>query len=795
MQRLGKQIVVIKRYRQFRFGLFSFALLLTALVAQFTIPRAAAQTNNGLWSTPVNLSHSGSTTDPSIVVDSEGGIHVIWVDAFAGTLYSIYNGDHWSAPIPVTYPFGDKKPQLVAGKDGLVFAFWVNQNGVLYYSFVRAENFASPTQWAEPRWLADTALVRSITVDSQGRIHLVYIRTLETFDSPAGVYYQRLDASSFKWTTPKQLYSSPYFRGLAADQANIQVATADTDGVTRVFVVWDNRPRKMIMLSSSQDGGKTWNGPIEIVKPENNSLLTNPFNIRVGISSGKVLLIWQDGEPSTSCTQYYQWSIDGGSSWSDRHQMLEDISGCAQDNKILVSSDELFILESWFQDRVYLLALSESQWSPPQAQDVLNNFTNPETYGTVNFGCQQTIVQGEKRQLLVVGCDEGAATNLTNENPSEQGQVTIGPGDIWFMSRPLGALYDWFPKESTWSNPTIIANGMLTISSPILIADAQEQVHAFWTQLVDGSSASSVSDSTSTNAIYYSRWNGDSWSLPPVLLTPPDEDVSQPSTTIDGRGRLLAVWAGGDGKIYFSLAESRQATSVSDWATPRALPSPRPLSRSPNVLVDKSGDIYVAYAIPLNEERGIYLTLSKDDGKTWSQPTQIFNGAAAGWEMVERPILALTGDENLHIMWTRSTIPFGTGSQALYYARSTNGGQTWSEALEVVEKHFVWSNLVGLDDGILHRLWQEDSTEGGQIRHQYSTDNGVTWSRPISIASFSGNAGPVAFSVDSAGGLAGRSLEHDGKSRSQQKRHSNNIFYGCNHISIRQAGSDLCCIR
>ncbi len=752
MQKFTKLIIGIKRFRQFRVGVFFLVFFLAVFVAQFPIPRAAAQTNDDPWSAPVNLSHSGSTTDPNIVVDSDGDIHVIWVDAYAGTLYSYNNGDHWSSPYPVSFPFGDMRPQFVAGKDGLIFAFWVNEHGNLYYSFVRAASFGSPTQWADSHWLADSAIARSITINSQGRVHLVYVRTLETFNYPAGIYYQRLDASSFKWTLPKLLYSSPYFRGLSADQANVEIATTEMDGVTRVFTAWDNRPHREVMLSSSQDGGKTWDTPVEIVKPELNSESANPFHIRVSASSGKVLLIWQDGDPTT-CSQYYQWSIDAGSTWSDRHQMLEDINGCAQDNQILVSSDELFILESRFQDREYLLALSGSQWSTPQVQDGLTNFSDPETYTTVNYRCQQSAVQVEARRLFVVGCDAGTASNGTNVSPSGQGQVATGAGDIWFMSRSLGVVSDWFPKEAKWSFPTVVASGKLAMSYPILVADAQEQVHVFWTQLINGSSGSGVSNSTIASAIYYSRWNGDRWSLPSAVLTTPAGDARQPAVTLDAKGHLLTVWSGGDGEIYFSLADSRQATSSSDWATPQTLPSLRPLGSSPSIIVDKSGTIYVAYAVPLNEERGVYLTQSKDDGKTWSQPIQIFDGAAAGWEMVDKPILALAGEGQLHVLWIRSTIPSGTGPQALYYARSEDGGQTWSAAQEVVEKHVVWSDLIGLDGGLVYRLWQEDSAGRGMVWHQYSTDDGVTWSNPTSISSFGGSNGPITFSVDSAGGL------------------------------------------
>jgi hypothetical protein len=746
MRKIARMMIGTKLNNFSTVRLLLTVMVLATMMAGFSINQVIAQNNDDPWSDPTNLSNSGSTYDPRIVIDSNGGIHVIWQDAFAGILYKYYNGKDWSSPYQVTFPFRDLKPELVAGRDGMIFAFWVNEYDILYYSFVRADNFGAPTQWAEPRWLADSAVARNISVDSQGRLHLAYVRTLDAFDTPAGIYYQRLDASSNKWTSPRQLYTSPYIRGLTSELANVQVATTDVDGSTRVYVAWDNRLRNKVLFSSSQDGGKNWDEPIEVARPELTFASTNPFYIRVGASKSKVLLIWQDGDPGSSCTQYYQWSIDGGSTWSDRSQMLDEISGCALNNQFLVTSDELFILESWFQDKVYLLALSGNQWSTPQAQDKLNSFNDPETYRMVDYQSQQSAVQSENNRLFVVGCDHANSVQSANGNSSDTSKELASAGDVWLMSRSLGTVDDWFPKQATWSYPTIIASSKLVISSPILVADDHQQIHAFWTQ--------ENSDSTSSiAAIYYSRWSGERWSLPAIVLTSPEGDARHPIVILGPKDRLLAVWNGSDGGIYFSLADAGQASTSSDWATPRKLPSLYSQNSSPDIIIDKTGAICVAYAVPLNEGRGIYLTKSQDEGKTWSEPIQIFNASAAGWEMVNDPHLALTSEGHLHVLWTKFTIPFGEGSQALYYARSEDGGLKWSDAQVVVEKPIIWSELIGGDGSSIYRVWQENINGLSVIFYQTSLDHGVTWSHPNNISSFSKSLGTEILTVDPIGRL------------------------------------------
>ena len=115
-----------------------------------------------------------------------------------------------------------------------------------------------------------------------------------------------------------------------------------------------------------------------------------PFNIRVYPDGEKVLLLWQSGlQSGFDCTQYYQWSTNGGESWSDPRIMLEDFVGCPQANQFLQGPDGLTLLFTIIQEDAYLLAWDGSRWSAPQAQNTLNRFLNPQTYTDVNLRCRQ----------------------------------------------------------------------------------------------------------------------------------------------------------------------------------------------------------------------------------------------------------------------------------------------------------------------------------------------------------------------------------------------------------------------
>src|SRR5215216_724598 len=71
------------------------------------------------WSEPVNLSNSGAASNPSIVADSNGNLHVLWADEFEGYKYveSTDGGTTWTAPVTVKYPFSAKAPPPVLFSD------------------------------------------------------------------------------------------------------------------------------------------------------------------------------------------------------------------------------------------------------------------------------------------------------------------------------------------------------------------------------------------------------------------------------------------------------------------------------------------------------------------------------------------------------------------------------------------------------------------------------------------------------------------------------------------------------
>lgn len=707
-------------------GLLTVLVLLGGHAARSTRAQSASAT----WDPPTNLSQSGAGSAPAIVVDSAGRIHVTWLDSLTDSLYSGFDGEQWSAPVIYRFPFDTYFPTLLASPNGYIYAFWKDDEDQLFFSRISVESFSNPAAWESTQLVAESALDFDISFDNQSNLWVAYMRDIESIDFPAGVYVRRSNDAGITWSSSNLLYQSAYFRNLSRDFANVHIASSGIGDMARVYTVWDDRARKQVLLSSSTDGGNTWSQPVEVDRPSVNKGGSGPFNIHVSARDEKVLLIWQtDLQSAFDCTQYYQASEDGGVNWSGRQIMLDELVGCPQGNRTIPGPDDFMLLITVIQDQTYIVAWNwiESKWSEPQLQSSLSTLLNPDTLESINLSCRQILPLGVER-LYLVGCD------------------TVGPSDIWLTSRPIGSVTEWFSNRSTWSILQEIGGSVNLMSSPTLVVDTEGNVHLFWSQTDE-----TQADVTNT-AIYYARKDREAWVGPVKVLSSAEGLADHPAIAIDNNNRLHAVWSGGQsGNIYQSWANAALANNNQEWTKPSLLPAARLIGSSPSLLVDPAGNIYVAYAIPVNESRGIYLTKSSDGGQTWEQPVKVFDAAAAQWEMVDDPKISLTTNGHLHLLWTRYGLPGRIGSLDLHYARSEDGGATWSEPNVAIEKPIVWSQILGAGEGTVHRFWIDLVNETSSLWHQISLDGGLTWGSTSYLTSLGEDPGPAQVVADRAG--------------------------------------------
>jgi hypothetical protein len=145
-----------------------------------------------------------------------------------------------------------------------------------------------------------------------------------------------------------------------------------------------------------------------------------------------------------------------------------------------------------------------------------------------------------------------------------------------------------------------------------------------------------------------------------------------------------------------------------------------------HLLYGRSIDVGATNAILLHR-------YSDDEGATWSAEHVIDDGSGHGSNRFYRVALNARNGV-LFLVHTSETngVPFST--DGLWFARSTDGGATWTAIAKLYTTGIVnpiRPDCVDLPDGTLHLAWYDpgvaDGTAGGDVYYARSSDSGQTW--------------------------------------------------------------------
>jgi len=731
-------------------------LLISSLVIALGVGLAArslAQAADGPWAIPSNVSKSGAASQPVIAAAPNGTLHVLWWDPLEGEQYVRTTGvtsTTWTPPVGIEPIVGKREVnqetnkvtltaphgvRLLSDARGTIHAFWSDVDNQLF------ETQTQGAGWSTGAALAESALNMDVVADANGALHLVYVRPLNAAGAPAGVYYRVSTGAG--WSAPILVYASSYFRTAKPDEANVSVAG---DGKGRVIVTWDDPRLERSLYARSTDGGRTWSDP----QPVSGDQTSPASPAHVAFANGGFLLLWQEASTGGGCDLSQRRSTDAGQTWSTPERALTNLDQCSGRWAFATGGDgRLWLLgmpvasSSGAGSVAGMLAAWDGRtWAIPV--DVSLSFADTATGRPISLGCLGMTLAG--RSVGVVGCDAN--------------------GDVWAVRNAVG-LENLIPAlKPAWNVIETLSDrtGPAAVDGvTALTTDPQGKLYAMWSQ--------SAAEGEPGTLLYVAVWDGTRWSRGVPVLAPQNtagtiggDRVAQPALAADTQGRLHAVWSGGaGGQIFYSWKYARDAGTSLGWATPVALPSQAGSGSWPDVVADPREDtLHVIYAVPYNEGRGIYYVRSNDGGTTWQKPVLVFDAVAAKWESADKARLVLDANANvLHAVWLRASLLSGTGTQAVYYARSSDGGQTWSAPVKVAEGAVDWPRIVVGSANQVYLVWNQarartagaDGLPSAEVWGQFSTDGGQRWSEAARVRGFEQVSGPVGLTSDSAGGL------------------------------------------
>ncbi len=443
-------------------------------------------------------------------------------------------------------------------------------------------------------------------------------------------------------------------RVLSADAAARQSApaiAAAPDGT--LYATWEDLRDGQwnIYLTKSTDGGTTWS-PNRAIRPAESSTSRRAPAIAAA-TGGMVYVVWEEDGPDTSDVDImFASSSDGGTSWGLPVRAAFDVS-------------------------------ASEQRSPAVAFD---------GGGT----------------LYVAWMDTRAGNADVNVTRSMNG------GSSWGLGMRVN-------DDSTLADQSL----------PTLVAGASGHVYLAWADGRNGND--DIFFASSTNS-------GQSWSQNVKVNSDTGPATqTEPSLARDGLGNLHLAWRdmrNGDADIF----HARSVNEGAAWQTNRRVnqDDPGALQYLPSVAADDAGRVFVAWRDNRDGAHNIYAGRSDDGGASWLSETRVNDDSPTGF-FHDTPALAFAGGQKLALLWRDSR----TGSPDIVTTISTNRGGTWGTNRQLNDDGGVASQydpVLALDiSGTLHVAWRDYREDGtGQpdadVYYARSIDGGFTWSSDVKVS-------------------------------------------------------------
>lgn len=359
----------------------------------------------------------------------------------------------------------------------------------------------------------------------------------------------------------------------------------------------------------------------------------------------------------------------------------------------------------------------------------------------------KVLCQGGSENEDIHGLDAGLVMMLTNM-PSLLRRATLGlvclataAGSVLPWGQPVLAAISLQPIP--WSEPVLIAGNA---SAPVIAGDSSGALHLFYVEGWYDTEAG-----PGNQAVMYQHGEDSAWSAATdVLVSPNGTSIILDGVVIDREGYLQLLW-NDDRALYLSTAHIDSASDPRSWQTSTVLEGAIPIA---DMVLDDSGKLHIV--VRSDNFTISYLNLP-DQSDTWSEVVRIETVAQPESFAVGGVQLALSSPESIHVTWFQTAAEVSWNFWSVWYARSDDGGQTWSKKEEIATPRFGASDIAVDSAGNVHLVYGRNIGYPDGRWYQWSRDGGDTWSEPALLfpqfEHASGDTGGYGFATDSAGVL------------------------------------------
>ena len=185
--------------------------------------------------------------------------------------------------------------------------------------------------------------------------------------------------------------------------------------------------------------------------------------------------------------------------------------------------------------------------------------------------------------------------------------------------------------------------------------------------------------------------------------------------------------------------------ALADWTPPKRLTWTAGDSNNPVLALDASDNLHFVWHDDTPGNFEIFYARSTDGGFTWTSGKRLTLTSGAS----KYPVIVVDSSNRLHIFWQDDT----PGNGELYYKRSMDSGITWtsSRRLTWTSGTCEWPAAAVDSSGCIHVVWHDYSPASLEIYYRHSTDGGLNWSIIRRLTWNPGFSGCVAIACDSTG--------------------------------------------
>ncbi len=259
----------------------------------------------------------------------------------------------------------------------------------------------------------------------------------------------------------------------------------------------------------------------------------------------------------------------------------------------------------------------------------------------------------------------------------------------------------------------------------------------------------------------YLRGDGQEWTeAVDILVSAAQTSLAIHSALIDSKGYLHLLWSD-TGAIYHSMAHVSFAENAQSWTTTKLSSGHIPIG---DLAIGKSGTLY---CIIRADEFTLRFSVSEDGGAHWTESTLVASVSNPLAFAITDVGLVWSDGKTLQLTWSIGAAEVDWMYWSVWYARTTDGGQSWSVEQEIASPRFGGSDVAVDGNGGVHLVWGRNAGYADGRWHSYSTDQGLTWSKPgplfQGISHASGATGGYGLVVDGTGVLhLANSFNQDG---------------------------------